>query len=221
MSRPDRGLMTESSNGIILRTRRLTETSLIVNWLTSAQGRLSTVAKGAFRPRSPFAGKLDLFYEADFTFGRSQRSELHILREVSVRETHGVLRRDLGCLQQAAYCAALIEQTTETETPLPEVHALFAGLLSSVTGHPPKARTIFAFELKLLRVLGLEPDVAETSLAAETRSLLISLCASTWEELYLLRATAGQARAIQLFLHGYLIFHLGRIPPHRARALNP
>ena len=65
--------MTESATGIILRTRPLTETSLIVHWLTPNFGRIATVAKGARRPKSPFAGKLDLFYVADFSFSRSRQ----------------------------------------------------------------------------------------------------------------------------------------------------
>src|SRR5665647_1159565 len=116
--------MTERATGIILRTRPLTETSLIVNWLTPDLGRLSTVAKGARRPKSPFRGKLDLFYEGEFSFQRSRRSELHTLREVSLRETHATLRQEMGWLQQASYCAALIEQATERETPLPSIHEL-------------------------------------------------------------------------------------------------
>src|SRR6185369_12632468 len=102
---------TERATGIILRTRPLTETSLIVNWLTPEFGRVSTAAKGARRPKSPFAGKLDLFYEADFSFSRSRRSDLHALREVNLRRTHAELRRELGALQQAGYGAALIVQT--------------------------------------------------------------------------------------------------------------
>ena len=84
--------MIQSATGLILRTRPLTETSLIVQWLTPEFGRISTVAKGARRPKSPFAGKLDLFYLADFSFTRSRRSELHALREVGLRETHRNLR---------------------------------------------------------------------------------------------------------------------------------
>src|SRR4051794_29454674 len=120
--------MSERTTGLILRTRPLTETSLIVQWLTSDLGRLSTVAKGARRPKSPFRGKLDLFYLAEFSFIRSRRSELHTLCEVGLLETHGRLRQELGYVRQAAYCAALIEQTTETETPLPSVFDLFRDL---------------------------------------------------------------------------------------------
>jgi DNA repair protein RecO (recombination protein O) len=77
--------MDERAQGLVLRVYPLTETSLIVHWLTRDQGRLATVAKGARRPKSPFRGKLDLFYMADFSFGRSRRSELHTLREVSLK----------------------------------------------------------------------------------------------------------------------------------------
>ena len=212
--------MIESARGIILRTRPLTETSLVVNWLTPELGRVSTAAKGARRPKSPFLGKLDLFYDADFTFSRSRRSDLHTLREVSLREMHAPLRRELGRLQQAAYAAALIEQTTETETPLREIHALFAGFLNLLTRQPPKPRTVFAFELKLLRALGLQPDLAESKLPAETRTLTASLLESPWEKLGELRAGAGQASAVRQFLHGYLIFHLGKIPRGRVEALK-
>jgi recombinational DNA repair protein (RecF pathway) len=54
--------MIETAAGLVMRTRPLTETSLIVHWLTPTLGRLATVAKGARRANSPFRGKLDLFY---------------------------------------------------------------------------------------------------------------------------------------------------------------
>src|SRR6185503_9261979 len=150
--------MVENSTGIILRTRPLTETSLIVQWLTPNAGRLATVAKGARRPNSPFRGKLDLFYLADFSFSRSRRSDLHTLREVVLRETHSPLRQELGYLQQASYCATLIEQTTETETPLPAVFNLMNDLLNYLPTRPPQPATTLTFEIKLLAELGLQPD---------------------------------------------------------------
>lgn len=211
----------ESTSGIILRTRRLTETSLIVNWLTPDLGRVATVAKGARRLKSAFAGQLDLFYEASFSFARSRRSDLHTLREVRLLDAHAPLRLDLAWLEQAAYAAALIEQTTETETPLAEIHALFAGLLKHLPAQPARPRTIFAFEMKLLRALGLQPDLDQTKLSAELRTLAESLTVTPWAQLSGLRATAAQARGLEQFLHGYLIYHLGRIPPHRSHVIHP
>jgi len=207
--------MIETATGIILRTRPLTETSLIVNWLTPALGRMSTVAKGARRPKSAFTGKLDLFYEADFSFTRSRRSELHTLRETNLRATHAPLRQELGYLQQASYCAALIEQTTESETPLPEIHELFSGLLHRLPAQPPQPRNVYAFELKLLDALGLFPDLDQTKLTAGTQTLVESLRADSWADLAELKPSATQVKELRQFLHGYLIFHLGRIPKGR------
>jgi DNA repair protein RecO (recombination protein O) len=212
--------MIETATGLVLRVRPLTETSLIVQWLTPSLGRLATVARGARRPKSPLRGKLDLFYRANFSFSRSRRSELHTLAEVSLLETHAYLRRELGCLQQAAYAAELIEQTTETETPLPEIFELFEALLGHLPAQPPQIQTVFAFELRLLRLLGLEPDAGESKLSPGTTQLMRALTEGGWEITARLRLSAPQQTELRQFLHGFLIYHLGRIPRQRTAALQ-
>ncbi len=212
--------MIERAHGLILRTRPFTETSLIVNWLTPELGRISTVAKGARRQKSTFRGKLDLFYEAEFSFTRSRRSELHTLSEVGLTETHPALRRELGYVQQASYCAALIEQTTEKETPLPSIFELMRSFLTALPQRPPQPRNIFAFELKLLGQLGLQPDAKESRLQAETQKLVDVLTDSDWDRIAGLKATAAQAAELRQFLHGYLIYHLGKFPKSRADAVS-
>src|SRR5262245_7637646 len=156
--------MDERATGIIVRTRPLTETSLIIHWLTAESGRIATVAKGARRAGSPFSGKLDLFYEASFTFARSRRSELHSLREIAVLDMHSELRRNLGWVQQAAYAIKLIEQVTETEAPVAELFSLLREFVSHLPRQPPQPRSIYALELKLLRGQGLLPPLDATRL---------------------------------------------------------
>jgi DNA repair protein RecO (recombination protein O) len=211
--------MIETVTGLVFRTRLLTETSLIVQWLTPNLGRLATVAKGARRAKSPFRGKLDLFYLADFSFSRSSRSELHTLREVSLRETHSGLRKDLDLLHQAFYCVALIERATETETPLPQVFDLMVGLLRHLLSHPAEPQTVFSFELKLLADLGLKPDMAKSQLNPGTRQLVKALTESDWPLMARLKPSNEQLRELRQFLHGFLQFHLGSVLKGRAGAL--
>ena len=64
----------ETTRAILLRKRKLSDTSLIVSWYTESLGKLETVAKGARRPTSVFAGKLDLFFQAEIQLRRSRRS---------------------------------------------------------------------------------------------------------------------------------------------------
>jgi len=212
--------MDERANGLILRTRPLTETSLIVQWLTPDLGRIATVAKGARRPKSPFRGKLDLFYEADFSFARSRKSELHNLREVALRDTHARLRENLGWIQQASYFTTLVEQTTETETPLPKVFQLLHESLTQLSRELPTPRIVFAFELKLLAELGFSPDLNESSLGAGARQIAKALTLTGWDGISRLKLSEAQTRELRQFLHGFMIYHLERIPSARTAALN-
>jgi DNA repair protein RecO (recombination protein O) len=211
--------MIQNATGLILRTRLLTDTSLIVHWLTPDFGRVATIAKGARRPKSPFLGRLDLFYLADFSFSRSRSSDLHILREVSLRETHGALRENILELRQAAYAAVFIEQATETETPLPAVFDLLRGFLDCLCRQQPAAQMIFAFELKLLRELGLNPDLQKTNLTAGAKQIVRAFLKNGWPACLRLKLARAQSAELRQFLHGFLIFHLGRLPQGRAAAL--
>lgn len=209
--------MTETSIGLIVRTRPLTDTSLIVHWLTPEFGRIATVAKGARRPKSAFAGKLDLFYLCEFSFLRSRRSELHQLREVALREAHAALRQELEYLQQASYSAALIEQTTEMESPIPEIYTLLAGFLDHLPRHSPQPQTLFAFEIKLLSELGLQPDFEKDNLAPDLKQILRALLVSDWDALARLKLSEPQVTGLRRFLHGFMIYHLGKVPLTRGR----
>jgi len=212
--------MIESSNGIILRVRPLTETSLIVHWLTPDFGRIAMVARGARRPRSPFAGNLDLFYQSDFSFSRSRKSDLHILREVNPGQTRKELRQDMVKLRQAAYAVGFVEQTTETDTPLPAVFELISEFLDCLCRQKPTPANVFAIELKLLRELGLGPDLENVQLTTGTKQIVRTLTQKGLAMASRLKLADAQNAELRRFLHGFLIFHLGKLPKGRAAALG-
>ncbi len=209
--------MEERATGIILRTRTFTETSLVVQWITIELGRIATVAKGARRAKSPFIGKLDLFYEADLSFQRSRKSELHTLREVQMTCTNTDLRNDLAVLHQASYFTVLLEQSTETETPIPEVYALFKSVLAALPKSVPRARLLLAFELKLLTLLGYEPELS--ALNEEVRKLAQSLAELPFETLENLRASTKTHHELNRFAQIAIGTMLDRLPPQREKAL--
>ncbi len=212
--------MDERTEGIVLRTRLLTETSLIVHWLTPDLGRVATVAKGARRPKSPFAGKLDFLYHADFSFQRSRSGDLHALREVVVRDFQSGLRKDVAVLSQASYWVQLIEQLTETESPVPKIFDLFRDGLKILAATGSDNRTVLAFEVKLLSDAGLSPVDAGESLSLGAREILQRLGEGDWELLLKLRLSPGQERELTGFLEAFLRTHLDRVPGSRSRALE-
>lgn len=120
------------------------------------------MAKGARRPKSAFAGKLDLFFDAEISFARSKKSELHTLREVVLKNPREGLRKEYRRVQLAAYFVELIELVTESDHAVPELHDLLKRGLDYLEAHSPTKRALLHFESELTRLLGIR-DARQTS----------------------------------------------------------
>jgi DNA repair protein RecO (recombination protein O) len=212
--------MHESTKGTILRVRPLSETSLIVHWLTAKHGRLSTVAKGARRTKSPLHGKIDLMFEAEFSFRRSRQSDLHILRELKILEFHPAIRKNIPSLQLLAYATHFIEQTTEAETPLLGIQPIFSSLLSHLDSNPNRPALVYALEMKLLNELGQAPALNECRLNDGTRKLLEQMTILDWDIIITLKPTGAQAQEAKQFLHRFLTHQFDKLPKGRGAALG-
>jgi hypothetical protein len=72
----------------------------------------------------------------------------------------------------------------------------------------------------LLTELGLQPDLAESRLSPGTKQLMKTLAEGNWPMITRLRPSEPQVVEISQFLHGFLIFHLGKIPKGRNAAVG-
>jgi len=144
----------ESTAAILLRKRKLSDTSLIVSWCTESLGCIQTVAKGARRVKSPFAGKLDLFFEAEIQIARSRKSNLHTLTEVVLRNPFGGIRKNHLRTQTAAYFVELIEICTESDHHEPELFALLRRAFGFLDANDPTTKAVSHFETELARIAG-------------------------------------------------------------------
>ena len=143
--------------GYIIGRMPFGNTSLILRCLTREAGRLTFMAKGATRPKSPFAGALDLFYLGDFLYQPSRSGEMHTVREVKLVEAHLGLRRSYANLLGAQYFAALIETITEPGTPVPEDFALFVKAIAYLCETDITWRAVERFEQRILTLHGIAP----------------------------------------------------------------
>ena len=157
----------DKARGIVIRLTRLGDTSLIVHWCTEEAGLLKTVAKGARRARSPFAGKLDLFVEGDLVWVPSRKGELHILKEVEVGEFRTELRRSYADIMLAAYFGQLLEKVVEREHPVPELFDLLRRALSYLVEAPADRRTLLHYERQLAELLGVGNEGLNAGAALE------------------------------------------------------
>ena len=140
--------------GFIVGRMPFGNTSLIVRCLSRQAGRLTFMAKGATRPKSPFAGMLDLFYLADFLYQPARSGEMHTLHEVKLIEAHLGLRRSYANLLAAQYFAVLIETVTESATPVEEEFNLFAKALTYLCETDISWRAVERFEQRILTLAG-------------------------------------------------------------------
>lgn len=145
----------QSTLATLIRLTRLTETSLIVHWFSQRHGLIKTVAKGARRPKSPFAGQLDLFFGGEITFQPAKHGELHALREVFIHQWRQGLRQNYSSTLLAAYCCQLLESAVEPDHPAPELHDLLERALDHLDGTEPSLRALRHFESELARLLGI------------------------------------------------------------------
>lgn len=144
----------QTVRGFITGRMPFGNTSLIVRCLSREAGRLTFMAKGALRPKTPFAGMIDLFYLADFLYQPARTGEIHTLREVKLIEPHIGLRRSYANLLAAQYFANLIETVTEPGTPVPGEFELFAKALGYLCTTDISWRAVDRFEQRILALAG-------------------------------------------------------------------
>ena len=148
----------ESTKAILLRKRKFSDTSLIISWCTESFGCIQTMARGARRPKSPFAGKLDLFFEAEISIVRSRKSDLHTLTEVVLRNPFVGIRSNYLRTQTAAYFVELIEICTERDHREPEMFMLLHRAFGYLDTNDPMSRAISHFETELARIAGVHDE---------------------------------------------------------------
>ena len=150
----------ETTNAILLRKRKLSDTSLIVSWCTESLGCIETVAKGARRPKSVFAGRLDLFFEVEIQIRRSRKSNLHTLTEAVLRNPFRGIRENYLRMQAASYFVELIDISTAPEHPVPELFHLLQRAFGFLDARDANLRAVRHFETELARLNGVH-DVAK------------------------------------------------------------
>jgi DNA repair protein RecO (recombination protein O) len=160
-----------STAAILLRKRKFSDTSLIVSWCTQQLGCIQTMAKGARRAKSPFAGKLDLFFEAEIQIVPSRKSNLHTLTEVVLRNPFSGIRQTYSRTQAAAYFVELIELCTERDHCEPELFELLRRAFGYLDSHDPDLRAVRHFETELARITGVHHRAGDKDPAAALGNL--------------------------------------------------
>ena len=227
------------TQGIVLTVHPWSRTSHVVTWLTPDHGPVTTLVKGAVRPKSAFLGQYDLFYTCDILYYARATADLHALREVTPCTFRENLRGRWRETALAGYAAGLVKDLAPAN---PEAAAWFSFLdslltrLESAGGTRPCAsalQELVRLEMEILQLAGWAPDFSNMDPRAEWTPFAIDLgrCGEGTRTVRLSpRTVAVLARpdapgyALETvkdavrFLGVFLAFHIER-PPDIRRAL--
>lgn len=169
--------------GIILRVYHYSDTSLIVHTLTDHLGLISFIAKGAKRLKSPFAGKLDIFYHCQFELVLSKRNDLHTLKEVQLVSSHPLITQNYDLLCAATECTKTIEKVLERGASAPELFNLFCDYLKYIPSHLSLGLGNIIFNIRLLVLLGNFPQFAQMHISQDVMQLVFEILNKNWSML--------------------------------------
>jgi DNA repair protein RecO (recombination protein O) len=199
------------------------ETSLIVELFTRAQGRVVVAAKGAKRPTSQLRPVLLPFQPLLALLGKAPADDAGEVRTLRSAEwVGGVPLLAPAQMLSAYHCNELLLKLLARQDPHPSLFDSYADTLAALCPSAgeaadavDEASAVRAFELLLLRALGVLPDLSTTTLTAQplhpTRPYVLhpeagvlqdsaGLPGTTWvalEAALLHCAASGQAAALR------------------------
>jgi DNA repair protein RecO (recombination protein O) len=140
----------------ILHARAYRETSQILEVFTAGHGRLSFVARGARRPKSPLRGILNPFQSLRLSW--SGRGEMQTLREA---EPAGPLTHiNNAVVLSCFYINELILKLLVRSDPHPDLFAHYTSLMMAIQSGQSVEPLLRMFEMQLLAEIGYAPNLS-------------------------------------------------------------
>jgi DNA repair protein RecO (recombination protein O) len=144
------------TEALVLKTLPFRSSSLIVTFFTPHLGKVRGVVKGVHREGEIRQAGFELFTHAEYIFYEKKRSDLHLISEASILDSHHALRDRLDGIAYASYFCELVDELTEVQDPHPEIFNLLKESFHFLPViPPPRLETVFVTQL--LREMGWLP----------------------------------------------------------------
>ncbi len=133
------------------------EADLIVTLLTKDRGKVRAIARGGRRSTSKMVGHLEPLTQvrASLAQGRS----LDYVTQVQILENFAALKNSLDGISKGQYAAELADGFASEASPNQPLYNLVVEVLHALNSDPESDRPLRFFELQLLGVSGLMPEL--------------------------------------------------------------
>ncbi len=148
-----------TTEGIVLKTYALGDTSRIVVAYTREHGLRKFVAKGARKPPLRFGFALEPLSRSRFVFYMKPDQDLHLLSQAEVIDPLGSRLADLTRLAHAQAALEIVDRLVWGEEAHAELYALLVATLAGCASAPVASlpAVTLAFQLQLASELGYRP----------------------------------------------------------------
>ena len=150
-----------STPAVVISTRSLGESDLLISLFTLESGKIKAVAKGAKKSKKRFMNALEPFTEIDANLARSRSSGLWRLDSVVIKRSHVSIRQDYSRFLYGCLCLELLELWQKEGAEEPEVFTLLKWYLSRLSGDSLPIQVSLVFKARLLKSAGLMPGIKE------------------------------------------------------------
>ncbi|MBO4941456.1 MAG: DNA repair protein RecO [Clostridia bacterium] len=149
------------TTGIVTKTTKFSENSLIVTIITKDFGKISAIAQNARTSKSRLIMGLQLFAYSEIVVYESRtKTGLFKLNEMNVIESFGNIRNDLSSLAYASYFAEVVNSVAVEGEKDEEILSLFLNCLFALDKNlcdPEKIKAVFQW--RIAAISGYEPMV--------------------------------------------------------------
>ncbi len=147
--------------GLVTKTTKYGETSLIVTIITKDLGKISVIANNARSNRSRMFAGLQLFAYSEFVLYKGKgKKGLYSLNEVTVAESFSGISASLEKLAYASYFAEIVNCVATEDSPEEEILRLLLNVLYVLNGElQPNEKIKTVFEWRIAHICGYSPLV--------------------------------------------------------------
>jgi DNA repair protein RecO (recombination protein O) len=153
--------MLINDRAICVRVIDYSETSQVVTFFTRQTGKVTLMAKGSKRARSPFGGPIEIFSTGRAVFSDSGRDKMGTLVEfeqMAEMPASSTIASDIGTLNCCLFTVELVNLLTTDFDPHPGLFDALLTFLNKINRNKKNALApLVVFQLNLLREIGLLP----------------------------------------------------------------
>lgn len=148
-----------STEGIVLRTVDLRETSKIAFFFTRQQGKVKGVLKGIRKDPRKFGTSLEKFTVNDIVYYQYRNTDIHLVSQCDMKQFFAPIREDSRRIMAADYAAELVNRVMPDEEKNEPVYDLMLEFYSSLKPGADIDSLVHMFQIKFLSFSGFRPHI--------------------------------------------------------------